>query len=86
MINGIGGAFEERKAIVLRQALIYSLPVSLALAGSLALADSILPYTSYQEVDKIDAGGGSFSRELAADYKAFTLYEAEEMNDWMKVS
>ncbi len=82
MINGIGGAFEERKAIVLRQALIYSLPVTLVLAGSLALADSILPYTSYQEVDKIDAAGGSFSQELAADYKAFTLYEAEEMNDW----
>lgn len=82
MINGIGGAFEERKTIVLRQALIYSLPVALVLGGSLALADSILPFTSYQEVDKITPAGGSFSQELAADYKAFTLYEAEEMNDW----
>ncbi len=85
MINGIRGAFEERKIIVRKQAFIYALPVipgAIVLAASLALADSILPFTTYQEVDKITPGGGNFSQELAADYKAFTLYEANEMNDW----
>ena len=68
-----------------KQALICALPVvpgALVLAASLALADSILPFTTYQEVDKITPSGGSFSQELAADYKAFTLFEAKEMNDW----
>ncbi len=68
-----------------KQALIYALPVvpgALVLAASLALADSILPFTTYQELDKIDPSGSSFSQELAADYKAFTLFEAKEMNDW----
>lgn len=68
-----------------KHALIYALPVvpgALVLAASLALADSILPFTTYQELDKIEPSGGSFSQELAADYKAFTLFEANEMNDW----
>ncbi|MDJ0945106.1 MAG: OmpA family protein [Kiloniellales bacterium] len=66
-----------------KYSLIYTLAVAPLLAASLALADSILPFTTYQEVDKITPSDGSFSQELAADYKAFTLYEAEEMNDWL---
>ena len=69
-----------------KKALIYAPPVAagaLVLATTLALADSILPFTTYQEVDKITPSGDSFSQELAADYKAFTLFEANEMNDWL---
>ena len=56
---------------------------ALALAACSGESDSILPLTSYQDVDKITPGGGSFSEELAADYKDFSLFEAKEMNDWL---
>lgn len=63
-----------------KHAFLFALP--LVMGASLAQADSFLPFTSYQDAEKITSAGGSFSQELAANYKDFSLFEAKEMNDW----
>ena len=63
-----------------KHAFLFAMP--LVMGASLAQADSILPFTSYQDAEKITPAGGSFSQELAANYKDFSLFEAKEMNDW----
>ncbi len=63
-----------------KHAFLFAMP--LVMGASLAQADSILPFTSYQDAEKITPAGGNFSQELAVNYKDFSLFEAKEMNDW----